>query len=209
MNIDPAEHSEADTYKLLTNLVVPRPIAWVTSIGATGVVNLAPYSFFNALGSDPPYVAVSIGTRADGTPKDTAANILSSGEFVVNMVTEDLLGAMNLSAADFPPDQSEASAANLALSASLRIQVPRLTAAQVSLECRLFRSVALGSNTLVIGEIVMFHVADRLLGSRMHIKDFAPIGRLGSPSVYCRTTDRFEAPRISYADWLRGRRDAG
>jgi flavin reductase (DIM6/NTAB) family NADH-FMN oxidoreductase RutF len=209
MNIDPAEHSEADTYKLLTNLVVPRPIAWVTSVGATGVVNLAPYSFFNALSSDPPYVAVSIGTRADGTPKDTAANILSSGEFVVNMVTEELLGAMNVSAADFPPDQSEASAANLALSASLRVQVPRLTAAQVSLECRLFRSVELGSNTLVIGEIVMFHVADQLLGSRMHIQDFAPIGRLGSPSVYCRTTDRFEAPRISYADWLRGRRDAG
>jgi flavin reductase (DIM6/NTAB) family NADH-FMN oxidoreductase RutF len=209
MNIDPAEHSEADTYKLLTNLVVPRPIAWVTSVAATGVVNLAPYSFFNALGSDPPYVAVSIGTRADGTPKDTAANILSSGEFVVNMVTEELLGAMNVSAADFPPDQSEASAANLALSASLRVQVPRLTAAQVSLECRLFRSVELGSNTLVIGEIVMFHVADQLLGSRMHIQDFAPIGRLGSPSVYCRTTDRFEAPRISYADWLRGRRDAG
>jgi len=127
----------------------------------------------------------------------------------VNMVTEELLGAMNVSAADFPPDQSEASAANLALSASLRVQVPRLTAAQVSLECRLFRSVELGSNTLVIGEIVMFHVADRLLGSRMHIQDFAPIGRLGSPSVYCRTTDRFEAPRISYADWLRGRRDAG
>jgi len=209
MNIDPAEHSEADTYKLLTNLVVPRPIAWVTSIGATGVVNLAPYSFFNALSSDPPCVAVSIGTRADGSPKDTAANILSSGEFVVNMVTEELLGAMNVSAADFPPDQSEANAANLALCASLRVQVPRLTAAQVSLECRLFRSVELGSNTLVIGEIVMFHVADRLLGSRMHIQDFAPIGRLGSPSVYCRTTDRFAAPRISYADWLRGRRDAG
>jgi len=209
MNIDPAAHSDADNYKLLTNLVVPRPIAWVTTRAETGIVNLAPYSFFNAVSSDPPCVVVSIGKRADGTPKDTAANILANREFVVNLVTEDLMGAMNVSAADFPADQSEVSAAQLALAASLRIQVPRLADAQVSLECRLFQSLEIGSNTLVVGEIVMFHVADRLLGSRMHIQDFAPIGRLGSPSVYCRTSDRFAAPRISYADWLRGRRDAG
>jgi len=209
MNIDPAAHSDADNYKLLTNLVVPRPIAWVTTRAETGIVNLAPYSFFNAVSSDPPCVVVSIGKRADGTPKDTAANILANREFVVNLVTEDLMGAMNVSAADFPADQSEVSAAQLALAASLRIQVPRLADAQVSLECRLFQSLEIGSNTLVVGEIVMFHVADTLVGPRLHIEGFAPVGRLGSPSLYCRTNERFELPRILYAEWQRGRRDAG
>jgi flavin reductase (DIM6/NTAB) family NADH-FMN oxidoreductase RutF len=206
MQIDPALQSKADNYKILTNVVVPRPIAWVTTLKPSGLVNLAPFSFFNALGSDPIYVALSIGERTSGAPKDTAANILASREFVVNMVTEDLLAAMNLSAADFPPDVSELEVAGLHAAPSVRIEPPRLAAAQVSLECKLQQSHALGSNTLVIGEVVMFHVADELLGPRFHIKDFAPIGRLGSPSVYCRTTDRFELARISYAEWQTRRR---
>jgi flavin reductase (DIM6/NTAB) family NADH-FMN oxidoreductase RutF len=201
MHIDPALHSNMDNYKLLTNLVVPRPIAWVTSLNQTGVINLAPFSFFNAVGSEPLYVVISIGCRDDGTPKDTAQNILSNGEFVVNLVTEDLFDAMNVSAADFPPDQSELTAAHLQTSPSVRIKAPRLTQAQASLECTLFNSLPLGANTLYIGEVVMFHVADHLLGPRMHINNFAPIGRLGSPSVYCRTTDRFDVPRITYAQW--------
>ena len=208
MNIDPTEHSDADNYKLLTNLVLPRPIAWVTTVGTTGVVNLAPYSFFNAISSDPPCVVVSVGTRPDGSPKDTGANILANQEFVVNLVTEELIGAMNVSAADFPADQSESSATNLPLAASLRVHAPRLADAQVSLECRMLQSLPIGGNTLVIGQIVMFHVADRLVGSRLHIQDFAPVGRLGSPSMYCRTNERFELPRISYAEWQRGRRNA-
>jgi flavin reductase (DIM6/NTAB) family NADH-FMN oxidoreductase RutF len=201
MQIDPALHSEADNYKILTNVVVPRPIAWVTTLNPSGLVNLAPFSFFNALGSDPLYVALSIGERASGAPKDTAGNIRSSRDFVVNMVTEDLLEAMNLSAADFPPDISELEVTGLHVAPSVKIQAPRLAAAQVSLECTLYQSHALGSNTLVIGEVVMFHVADALLGARLHIQNFAPIGRLGSPSVYCRTTDRFELARITYAEW--------
>lgn len=203
MQIDPAQHSQADNYKILTNVVVPRPIAWVTSLGPTGVVNLAPFSFFNAVDSDPLYLALSIGRRDSGAPKDTAMNIERGGEFVVNLVTEDLLAAMNISAADFPPDQSELTAAGLHAAPSARVQAPRLAAAEVSLECRLFQSLALGGNTLFIGEVVMFHVADHLLGPRFHVTDFAPIGRLGSPSMYCRTTDRFELPRISYAEWQR------
>jgi flavin reductase (DIM6/NTAB) family NADH-FMN oxidoreductase RutF len=206
MQIDPALHSEADNYKILTNVVVPRPIAWVTSLSPSGLLNVAPFSFFNAVGSDPLYVVVSIGQRSDGRPKDTAANILSGEEFVVNMVTEDLLSAMNVSAADFPTDTSELAATGLDAAPSVKIKPPRLAASQVSLECKLHQSHALGSNTLVIGEVVMFHIADALLGPRFHVKDFAPIGRLGSPSVYCRTTDRFELPRISYPEWLRGSR---
>jgi flavin reductase (DIM6/NTAB) family NADH-FMN oxidoreductase RutF len=167
----------------LTNLVVPRPIAWVTSQSNTGLVNLAPFSFFNAVGSDPLYVVISIGCRDDGSPKDTARNIETSGEFVVNMVTEDLLVAMNVSAVDIPPDESELVAANLRTAGSVHIKTPRLAEAQASLECRLFQSQQLGANTLYIGEVVMFHVADHLIGPRFHINKFARIGRLGSPSI--------------------------
>ncbi|MDR3394133.1 MAG: flavin reductase family protein [Parasulfuritortus sp.] len=201
MQIDPSAHSKADNYKLLTNLVVPRPIAWVTSQGPSGPINLAPFSFFNAIGSDPLYLIISIGLNDAGEPKDTARNILTSGEFVVNLVTEDLFEAMNISAADFPPEVSELEAAHLHPAPSVLIKTPRVAEAQASLECRLHSSQSLGANTLIIGEVVMFHVSDHLLGPRLHVNDFAPIGRLGSPSVYCRTTDRFDVPRVSYAQW--------
>jgi flavin reductase (DIM6/NTAB) family NADH-FMN oxidoreductase RutF len=202
VQFDPTFQSKADNYKLLTNLVVPRPIAWVTSQSQSGIVNLAPFSFFNAVGSNPLYVVISVGKRDNGELKDTEKNILSSGEFVVNMVTEELFDAMNLSAADFPPDQSELKATRLETAPSVHIKTPRVARAQVSLECKLFSQQALGDNTLFIAEVVMFHVADHLIGPRLHVNDFAPLGRLGSPSVYCRTTDSFDIARVSYAGWL-------
>ena len=201
MQIDPALHSTIENYKLLTNLVVPRPIAWVTSQSQSGVINLAPFSFFNAVGSDPLYVIISIGRNDDGELKDTANNIEFSREFVVNLVTEELFDAMNISAADFPAEQSELEAAHLHTAPSVHIKTPRVAQAQASLECKLFSAQPLGANTLFIGEVVMFHVADHLIGARLHVNNFAPIGRLGSPSVYCRTTDRFDIARISYAQW--------
>ena len=201
MQIVPALHSTVENYKLLTNLVVPRPIAWVTSQSQSGVINLAPFSFFNAVGSDPLYVIISIGRRDDGELKDTANNIEFSREFVVNLVTEELFDAMNISAADFPAEQSELEAAHLHTAPSVHIKTPRVAQAQASLECKLFSAQPLGANTLFIGEVVMFHVADHLIGPRLHVNNFAPIGRLGSPSVYCRTTDRFDIARISYAQW--------
>jgi flavin reductase (DIM6/NTAB) family NADH-FMN oxidoreductase RutF len=204
MQIDPKDHSKADNYKLLTNLVVPRPIAWVTSQSAAGVVNLAPFSFFNAVGSDPLYVMISVAQGSAGKLKDTARNILERGEFAVNLVTEELFAAMNLSAADFPPESSELEAAGLHAAASTHIGVPHIAEAQASLECRVHTTVPLGDYTVVIGEVLMFHVADALVGPRLHIKGFAPIGRMGSPSVYCRTTDRFDVARISYAEWKAG-----
>lgn len=201
MQIDPSLIAPPDNYKILTNLVVPRPIAWVSTIGETGIVNLAPFSFFNAVGSNPLFVVVSIGNRSDGSAKDTARNILASGEFVVNLVTEDLLEAMNISAVDFPADESELSPAKVHAAPSVQIAAPRLAEAQASLECKLHQTVLLGENTLVIGEVVMFHVQDQLVGPRFHINGFEPIGRMGSPSTYCRTTDRFELPRLSYSNW--------
>jgi flavin reductase (DIM6/NTAB) family NADH-FMN oxidoreductase RutF len=201
MHIDPAENAVADNYKLITNLVVPRPIAWITSSNASGIVNLAPFSFFNAVSSDPLYLIVSVGRRDDGAPKDTARNIETSREFVVNLVTEDLLHAMNVSAADFPPDRSELEATGLRTAASLRVAPPRLADAGASLECRLFQAVPLGESTLFVAEVVMFHVSDRFLGPRLHVENFAPLGRMGSPSLYCRTTDRIALPRMSFAQW--------
>lgn len=203
MHIDPSLKSKADNYKLLTNLVVPRPIAWVTSQNSEGVINLAPFSFFNAVGASPLYLIISIGLNEAGIAKDTAKNILSSGEFVVNLVTEELLTAMNISAADFPSDVSELSAAKVHASPSMKIKPPRLTEARASMECKLHSSQLLGNNTLVIGEVVMFHVADDLIDDNLRIKNFAPIGRLGTPSVYCRTSDRFDMARISHAEWLK------
>ncbi|HQQ64317.1 MAG TPA: flavin reductase family protein, partial [Pseudomonadales bacterium] len=160
MQINPAQLTTAENYKLLTNLVVPRPIAWVSSLNPNGVVNLAPFSFFNALGSKPVVVVISVGRNDAGSPKDTANNILATGDFVVNMVTEDLLAAMNISAADFPPDESELEAAQLHTAASALVKTPRVAEAQVSMECTLFSSQKLGANTLILGEVVMFHVAD-------------------------------------------------
>jgi len=201
MYIDPSSNSTQDNYKLLTNLVVPRPIAWVTTQNPQGVINLAPFSFFNAIGNNPLYLMISIGNQDDGSLKDTAANILASNEFVVNLVTEELLAAMNVSAANFPPDESELTAVGLQGAASKRVQVPRIAEAQASLECILQSHQPLGAYALFIGEVVMFHVADRLVGDRLHINGFAPIGRMGSPAYYCRTTDRFEMPRIPYEQW--------
>ena len=206
MQIDPSQHSVADNYKLLTNLVVPRPIAWVTSQNANGAVNLAPFSFFNAVGANPLYLIISIGLTDAGETKDTARNILAGGEFVVNLVTEELFDAMNISAADFPEGESELEAAGLHTAPSVKVKPPRVAESQASMECNLHSSQLLGKNTLVIGEVVMFHVADHLMGPRLHVNNFAPIGRLGSPSVYCRTTDRFDVRRIAYAEWLEGDR---
>jgi flavin reductase (DIM6/NTAB) family NADH-FMN oxidoreductase RutF len=205
MQIDPAQHTAADNYKLLTNLVVPRPIAWVSSVNAGGVINLAPFSFFNAVGANPLYLIISIGLNDAGEPKDTAKNILAGGEFVVNLVTGELFDAMNISAADFPFGESELAAAGLHAAPSVKIKPPRVAESQASMECKLHSSQLLGNNTLVIGEVVMFHVADHLVGPRLHIDNFAPIGRLGAPSVYCRTTDRFDVARIGYAQWKQGR----
>lgn len=197
MHIDPARHNELDRYRLLTNLVVPRPIAWVTTLHESGVVNLAPFSFFNAVSSDPLQVMVSVGARDDGSRKDTAVNIIRTGEFVVNLVTEELLPAMNLSAAEFPPGISELEAAGLRSAPSLLIATPRLAESAASLECVLRQQVPVGDNIMFIGEVVMFHVADGLVDSRLRVSGLAPMGRMGSPATYCRTTDRFELPRVA------------
>ena len=198
MKFDPAQSSAAESYSLLTNLILPRPIAWISSMNRQGLVNLAPFSFFNVISNNPLYLMVSIGQYEDGRPKDTAGNILATGEFVVNFVTEDVFEAMNISAADFPPDESELDAARVQSAPSVKIAAPRIAQAHASLECKLFSHQKLGAYTVVIGEVVMFHVDDALVGPNNRIQGFFPLGRMGSPSVYCRTTDCFDHPRITY-----------
>ncbi len=203
MEIDPQRQSAQANYKLLTNLVVPRPIAWVTSLGDHGQINLAPFSFFNALGADPVLLGFSIGRYDDGRLRDTATNILRHPEFVVHMVTEEFMAAMNLSATDFPASESEVDICGLRTQSSVQVQVPRLADVQVSMECRLFKHIELGKNLLVIGEVLMFHVHDEYMAERMHIQNFYPVGRMGSPSRYCRTNQVFDVPRMSYELWLK------
>lgn len=201
MIINPADLSPDHNYKLLTNVVVPRPIAWVTSVNADGVVNLAPFSFFNAVGSEPLIVMISVAHNDDGTLKDTGRNILATGEFVVNMVTEDLMAAMNLSAADFPEQESELAASGLTPAPSLAVKVPRVAESPASMECRLHDTQDFGRYTVIFGEVVMFHLADHLMEENRRIRGFFPVGRMGSPAYYCRTDDRFEVPRTTYANW--------
>lgn len=201
MNIDPAAHSASHNYKLLTNIVVPRPIAWVGSTSPEGVVNLAPFSFFNAIGSDPLLIMISVAHNSDGSLKHTGRNILANGEFVVNLVTEDLMAAMNLTAADFPEDVSEMAAAGLAPAPSLKIGTPRVAASPAAMECRLHSTLPIGGYTVIVGEVLMFHVNDALVDDKHHIHGLFPVGRMGSPSWYCRSDNRVEVPRMTFAQW--------
>ncbi len=201
MNFDLRGPAGAAAYRLLTNLVVPRPIAWVTSKDERGVVNLAPFSFFNMVGSEPPVVAIGVGNEADGRPKHTARNIAATREFVVNLVTEELMREMNISAADFPEGESELHAAGLHDGASAAVGVPRVAEAKAALECVLHRIDRIGANNIILGEIVAIYTADGIVDDRMRVHNFFPVGRLGAPSWYTRVTDRFELPRMSYAQY--------
>ena len=201
MQIDLAALSVLEGYKLLSNLVVPRPIAWVTSADAHGRLNLAPFSFFNLLGSDPPIVAIGVGNDSRGQPKHTATNIAATREFVVNLVTEELMDAMNLTAADFPEGISEVEAAGLHTIRSVKIHVPRIAESKVSLECTLEQDLRIGTNHIILGQVLIVHIEDAMIDKAHHVHGFSPIGRLGSPSWYARTDRKFELPRIKYSEW--------
>jgi len=191
-------------YKLLTGLVVPRPIALVTTLGPDGVVNAAPFSFFNVFSEDPAVIALGVQHRPDGTPKDTARNIQTSGEFVVNLVDEAIAEAMNVTAIDFPPGESETVAADLELAASIQVKPPRLATAPAAFECRRTVGLMFGARReLLIGEVLGVHVRPGIVDPDTLNVDFAalrPVGRL-SGNGYARQRDTFELRRITYAEW--------
>lgn len=187
-----------DIYKLLTGLIVPRPIALVTSLGEDGVVNAAPFSFFNCVGSDPPLVVFAPGQNSPHTP----ANIRTQGEFVVNLVDEAIGEAMNICAVNFPSGQSEIEAAGFTLEKSVQISVPRIVQAPVALECREHSRLEIGRNRLVIGIVLHIHARDGIVDTngRTNHDKLRLIGRLAG-SGYCRTHDTFEMSRLNYQEW--------
>jgi flavin reductase (DIM6/NTAB) family NADH-FMN oxidoreductase RutF len=194
-----------DRYKILAASVVPRPIAWVTTKSRAGVVNAAPFSFFNAMGSDPPTLAIGILPR-EGRLKDTATNITETGEFVVNLVSEDNAEAMNVTCIDAPPDIGELQLAKLTAVPSRSIAPPRIGEAPVSFECRILASLVTGPlQTIVIGRVVCAHIADAFVldAKRCHLDTPALrlIARMHGSGVYARSTDRFEMQRPTWAEW--------
>lgn len=205
MRFDMAELAGAERYKLLASSVTPRPIAWVTSLDAEGRLNTAPYSFFNVMGHTPPTVVLGFLVRENGEPKDTPANILARGEFVVNLVSEADSAAMNATCIDAPPGWDEASHAGLDLVPSDHVAPPRIASAPVSMECRLLQAVHPGpQQIIVIGEVVAMHVADHLVldADRCHLDTPAMglVGRVHGAGWYARTTDLFQLERPRFAD---------
>ncbi|WP_163328644.1 flavin reductase family protein [Desulfurobacterium thermolithotrophum] len=167
--------------KLIFNTVVPRPIAWITTVSNEGVVNLAPFSFYNAVTTKPPIVIVSIGKRKDGTQKDTGRNIRENGEFVINVVSEEYLNKMVETGNDFSPEESEAKKLGIELEPSFIVRPPRVRGVPAALECKLKEIVEIGDTPmdLVIGEVVAIHYEPSILETQKGI-----VGRLGGKR-YC------------------------
>lgn len=203
MHFDFAHLPAHERYRLLTSAVTPRPIAWVTSQSAAGDRNAAPYSFFNVFGADPPIVAIGMMRDAAGAHKDTATNVLETREFVVNLVSEADAEAMNLTCIDAPREVDELALAGLAAAPSVAVAPPRIASAPVALECRLYRADDIGSTTLVIGEVLHYHLRDEFWDParrRIDTPAMRLIGRLHGAGWYARGTDRFELARPSWAD---------
>lgn len=184
MQIDPRQLDMLATYKLLSGIIVPRPIAWVTSLSPGGVLNLAPFSTFTWISVVPPLVAFTVGRRGDGL-KDTARNAAANREFVVNIGNADLVRHISISSEEHPTEVSEVERAGLTPAPSSVIATPRLAEAPVSLECMLHDILEFGQlrQQFIIGEVVQFHVRDGLaVNGKIDSRDLNPIARLGGPN---------------------------
>ncbi|MFN3936059.1 MAG: flavin reductase family protein [Gemmobacter sp.] len=205
MRFDMEAVGPAIGYKLLSSTVTPRPIAWITTLGLDGVVNAAPYSFFNAMGPNPPTVAIGMQRDPVRGWKDSPRNIMDTGEFVVNLVPEPLAEAMNVTCIDAPPAVSEIELAGLETAACDHIRPPRIAAAPVSFECVNLASVVTGpQQVVVIGRVIAVHVRDEFVLNveRGHIDTAALglIGRMGGSGIYARTHDTFQMDRPVWED---------
>lgn len=209
MLFDFAALSADSVYKLLVSTVVPRPIAWVTTLDTEGRVNAAPYSFFNVMGNDPPVVCIGIGPKK-GELKDTGTNIRRTGQFVVNLVSEDTVRAMNITAIDVDPGVDELAMAKLTPLDSTTVAPPRIAESPVALECERLAVVELGNGrAVVMGKVLAMHVRDDCVLDPAKCYIDTPklglIGRMHGRGWYARTTDRIEIPRISVAEWQAGK----
>lgn len=188
--------------RVLTGVVVPRPIAFVSTVSEDGIVNLAPFSFFNAVAYSPPTLVLGISRQADWKEKDTLSNIEATGEFVVNVVSDEIAAAMNATAAEFPADVDEFEISGLTPAPSEAVRAPRVAESPVNMECRLDQVVQIGDpetgNALVIGHIVLMHVRDDIInGHRIDHNLLKPVGRLAG-NMYCDTHDTYELVRPVY-----------
>jgi flavin reductase (DIM6/NTAB) family NADH-FMN oxidoreductase RutF len=202
MLFDFAEVAPRNRYKLLVSTITPRPIAWVTSQDARGILNAAPFSFFNAFAGDPPIIGIGISNRSSGHKKDTRANIAETGQFVVNLVSEESAHAMNVTAIDFEPHINELAEAGLTALPSVHVQPPRIAESPVSMECALHQIIDLGpASSLVLGRILAMHIRDDAVLDAANAYIDTPklhlIGRMHGVSWYARTTDLFELPRLA------------
>lgn len=199
MTINPKDHDYDNIYKLMIGSIVPRPIAFVSTVNKNGNRNLAPFSFFNGVCSNPPIVLFSTVIRKDGSHKDTLNNVEATGEFVVNIVSEEFAEKMNVTSAEVPPDVDEFALSGLTPVSSDIVKPARVKESKISMECKLVQIVRFGqgagSGCTVFGEILRFHIADELFDNyRIDPDKFHPIGRMGGPT-YTRTRDRFDLIR--------------
>ncbi|HYE77216.1 MAG TPA: flavin reductase family protein [bacterium] len=197
MQIDPGELNPIEAYKLMISVIVPRPIAFISTCAPDGTANLAPFSFFNGVSSHPPIVSVAIGLKRGGIPKDTLRNIRETGEFVVNMVTEPIAEAMHQASADYPQGISEFEQVGLTPVPSAAVKAPRVKESPISMECRLVQLVSVpdAATELVLGRVVRYHVADSIISDlTVDIEDYPVVGRLGG-RAYCTIGSTFTMPR--------------
>jgi len=203
MEIDLQTLPLRERYKLITGTVVPRPIGWVSTQNAAGQPNLAPFSFFNAICSNPPSLLFCPGIRGtDGSPKDSFRNLQASGEFVVNVVNEALLEKMNITATELPPEVNEFEEAGLTALPGTQVNAPRVAESPVSFECKVMEIIqvgdgSVGSAWVVIGEILFMHIADDVIHGNNYIdtRALAPVGRLAGPN-YATLGEILEIPRL-------------
>lgn len=200
MIIDVSSSEVVRVYQALVDVVTPRPIAWVTTLDAQGRVNLAPFSFFNAFGANPPVVVFSPTLRRDGSKKDTLLNLEAVPEFVLNAAVENLAEPMNATSKELPSGQNEADYAGLTLQPSIKVRPPRVAESPVHLECKVHQIVPIGNGpiaaNLVIGEVLLMHIDDSVLdeSGRVDPRKLRTIARLGG-NYYCRSTNLFEMER--------------
>ncbi len=199
-SFDPREEDPANIYKLMVGSIVPRPIAFVSTVDADGIRNLAPFSYFSAVCSEPPTILFCPAIRSStGANKDTLNNIRATKEFVVNIVSEEIASQMNQTAAEVGPEVDEFELAQLTPLASVHIRAPRVAESPAQMECRLREVITIsdqpGGGSIVIGEVVLFHLReDLVVNYRVDADKLRAIGRMGGPT-YCRTQDRFDLER--------------
>ena len=192
--IDPARLEGREPYFLITSLVVPRPIAWVSTLSATGVTNVAPHSYFNVISSNP-WIIHFTSTGE----KDTLRNVRATGDFVVNVVTRELVEEMNFTSADFPPEESEFEWAGLERAPSVRVATPRVARARVAFECKLNDVVSKGNGHMVFGDVVLVHVDEALfVDGRVDPHRLQPMARLGGALYTDATPGIFKLPRPTW-----------